>query len=78
VNVVVAPDPGPVLDIVQGLDGVPDYDELRAGATEAEVLRIRVLVLLFRRSFEDLKAAKRAAGKTREKADLEDLDATGR
>jgi predicted nucleotidyltransferase len=49
-------------------------DELRAGATEAEVLGIRVLVC----SFEDLKAMKRAAGRTRDKADLEDLDATGR
>lgn len=26
------------LDVVQGLDGVPTYDELRVGATEAEVL----------------------------------------
>jgi predicted nucleotidyltransferase len=61
------------LDVVQGLDGVPTYDELRAEATEAEVLGIRVLVC----SFEDLKAMKRAAGRTRDKADLEDLDATG-
>lgn len=62
------------LDIVQGLDGVPSYDELRAEATEAEVLGTRVLVC----SFEDLKAMKRAAGRTRDKADLEDLDAAGR
>jgi hypothetical protein len=61
------------LDVVQGLDGVPTYDELRTGATEAEVLGIRVLVC----SFEDLKTMKRAAGRTRDKADLEDLDATG-
>lgn len=61
------------LDVVQGLDGVPTYDELRAGATEAEVLGIRVLVC----SLEDLKAMKRAAGRTRDQADLEDLDATG-
>jgi predicted nucleotidyltransferase len=61
------------LDVVQGLDGVPTYDKLRAGATEAEVLGIGVLVC----SFEDLKAMKRAAGRTRDKADLEDLDATG-
>lgn len=60
------------LDVVQGLDGVPTYDELRAGATEAKVLGIRVLVC----SLEDLKAMKRAAGRTRDKADLEDLDAT--
>jgi predicted nucleotidyltransferase len=62
------------LDIVQGLDGVPSYDELHAGATEAEVLGTRVLVC----SLEDLKAMKRTAGRARDKADLEDLDATGR
>jgi predicted nucleotidyltransferase len=62
------------LDVVQGLDGVPSYAELRVGATEAEVLGIKVLIC----SFEDLKAMKRAAGRTRDKADLEDLDATGR
>lgn len=61
------------LDVVQGLDGVPSYNELRAGATEAEVLGIRVLVC----SLEDLKAMKRAAGRTRDKADLEDLEAAG-
>ncbi len=61
------------LDVVQGLDGVPTYDELRAGATDAELLGIRVLVC----SFEDLKAMKRAAGRTRDQADLEDLEATG-
>ena len=61
------------LDVVQGLDGVPTYDELRAGATEAEVLGIKVLVC----SVEDLKAMKQAAGRTRDKADLEDLDAAG-
>jgi predicted nucleotidyltransferase len=62
------------LDIVQGLDGVPNYDELRAEAAEAEVLGTRVLIC----SFEDLKAMKRAAGRTRDKADLEDLDAASR
>jgi predicted nucleotidyltransferase len=61
------------LDVVQGLDGVPIYDELRAGATEADVLGIKVLVC----SVEDLRAMKRAAGRTRDQADLEDLDATG-
>jgi predicted nucleotidyltransferase len=61
------------LDVVQGLDGVPTYNELRARATEAEVLGIRVFVC----SLEDLRAMKRAAGRTRDQADLEDLDATG-
>ena len=61
------------LDVVQGLDGVPPFDELRARATEAEVLGIKVLVC----SVEDLRAMKRAAGRTRDQADLEDLDAAG-
>lgn len=51
------------LDVVQGLDGVPSYDELRARATEADVLGTRVFVC----SVEDLRALKRAAGRTRDK-----------
>ncbi len=62
------------LDIVQGLDGVPTYDELHARSTEAEILGIEVAVC----SIEDLKAMKSAAGRTRDLADLEDLDAAGR
>jgi len=61
------------LDVVQGLDGVPSYDELRARSTDAEVLGIRVAVC----SIEDLKAMKQAAGRTRDLADLEDLDTAG-
>jgi predicted nucleotidyltransferase len=61
------------LDIVQGLDGVPAYEELQARATETEVLGVRVAVC----SVEDLKAMKKAAGRTRDLADLEDLDAAG-
>lgn len=61
------------LDVVQGLDGVPAYDALRARATEAEILGIKVSVC----SVEDLRAMKRAAGRTRDQADLEDLDAAG-
>ena len=61
------------LDVVQGLDGVPAYDELRARAAEAEVLGIRVLVC----SVEDLRTMKQAAGRTRDQADLEDLEAAG-
>jgi len=52
------------LDIVQGL---------HARATETEVLGVRVAVC----SVEDLKAMKQAAGRTRDLADLEDLDAAG-
>lgn len=61
------------LDVVHGLDGVPPYEELRARATEADVLGVTVAVC----SLEDLKAMKRAAGRTRDLADLEDLEAAG-
>jgi predicted nucleotidyltransferase len=59
------------LDVVQGLDGVPSYDDLRARATETEVLGVPVTVC----SLDDLKAMKQAAGRTRDQADLEDLEA---
>lgn len=58
------------LDVVQGLEGVPPYEELRARASEAEVLGVSVAVC----SVEDLRAMKRAAGRTRDLADLEDLE----
>jgi len=58
------------LDIVQGLDGVPGYGELNSRASEAEVLGVAVAVC----SIDDLKAMKRAAGRTRDLADLEDLE----
>ncbi|HVY77549.1 MAG TPA: nucleotidyltransferase [Solirubrobacterales bacterium] len=58
------------LDVVQGLDGVPTYDELRSRATQADLLGVTVLIT----SIEDLKAMKRAAGRTRDLADLEDLE----
>ena len=61
------------LDVVQGLDGVPSYADLRPQASEAEILGVTVAVC----SLEDLKAMKRAAGRTRDLADLEDLDAAG-
>jgi predicted nucleotidyltransferase len=59
------------LDIVQGLEGVPGYSELRARASQAEVLGIKVAVC----SSEDLRAMKRAAGRPRDLVDLEDLEA---
>lgn len=59
------------LDVVQGLDGVPGYEELRPRASEAEILGVTVAVC----SVDDLKAMKRAAGRTRDLADLEDLEA---
>lgn len=61
------------LDVVQGLDGIPGYEELSSRATEAEILGVTVAVC----SIEDLKAMKRAAGRTRDLADLEDLEAAG-
>jgi predicted nucleotidyltransferase len=59
------------LDIVQGLEGVPSFNELHSRANKAEVLGVDVAVC----SVEDLRAMKRAAGRTRDLADLEDLDA---
>lgn len=59
------------LDVVQGLDGVPSYEELHSRASEAEILGVTVAVC----SIEDLKAMKRTAGRTRDLADLEDLEA---
>jgi predicted nucleotidyltransferase len=61
------------LDVVQGLEGVPAYEELRSRAGEAEVLGVMVAVC----STDDLRAMKRAAGRSRDLADLEDLDAAG-
>jgi predicted nucleotidyltransferase len=59
------------LDVVQGLDGVPSYRELHVRATQAEILGVSVEVC----SMDDLKAMKRAAARTRDFADLEDLEA---
>jgi predicted nucleotidyltransferase len=59
------------LDIVQGLDGILSYQELQPRAARAEILGVTVSVC----SIEDLKAMKRAAGRTRDLADLEDLEA---
>lgn len=61
------------LDVVQGLDGVPGFAELRSRAAEAEILGSTVWVC----SRDDLKAMKRTAGRTRDLADIEDLDAAG-
>lgn len=62
------------LDVVQGLEGVPSYEELRSRASEAEILGVSVAVC----SIEDLREMKRAAGRTRDLADLEDLDAASK
>jgi predicted nucleotidyltransferase len=59
------------LDVVQGLDGVPDFEELRSRAVEAEILGSTVWVC----SRNDLREMKQAAGRIRDLADIEDLDA---
>ncbi len=59
------------LDIVQGLEGVLPYEQLRSRASEAEVLGVSVAVC----SAEDLRAMKRAAGRGQDLIDLENLDA---
>lgn len=61
-----------LLDVVQGLDGVPSYEELRASAVETEILGVRVAVC----SIGALRKMKQAAGRPRDHVDLEDLAAT--
>lgn len=60
-----------LLDVVQGLSGVPSYDELRPTAIETEILGVRVPIC----SIDALKRMKQAAGRPRDSVDLEDLDA---
>jgi predicted nucleotidyltransferase len=59
------------LDVVQGLAGVPSFHELRERAERVEIAGVDVSVC----SLDDLLAMKRAAGRTRDRADLEDLEA---
>jgi predicted nucleotidyltransferase len=61
-----------LLDVVQGLDGVPSFSELRKSAVNAEILGVEVAVC----SLDSLREMKRAAGRPRDHVDLEDLDAT--
>lgn len=58
------------LDVVQGLPGVPPYGELHERAARTSVLGVEVSVC----SRDDLRSMKRAAGRKRDLADLEDLD----
>jgi predicted nucleotidyltransferase len=62
-----------LLDVVQGLDGVPPYEELRTSAIETEILGVKVSVC----SIDALRQMKRSAGRPRDHVDLEDLAATG-
>jgi hypothetical protein len=59
------------LDVVQGLEGVPPYDELRAGAVDVEIAGVTVAIC----SLEHLRAMKRATARPRDLVDLDDLDA---
>jgi hypothetical protein len=58
------------LNVVQGYPGVPPYAELRARAVEVEAMTGTVAVC----SLEDLRAMKRAAGRTRDLIDLQGLE----
>lgn len=59
------------LDVVQGLDGVLAYTELRQRAIDVEMADVAIPIC----SLDDLRAMKRAAGRPRDLVDLEDLDA---
>lgn len=59
------------LDVVQGLEGVPPYGELRTEAVEVEIGKSTIAIC----SLEHLRAMKRAAGRPRDSVDLDDLDA---
>ncbi|HEV7944029.1 MAG TPA: hypothetical protein VGP17_14665 [Solirubrobacteraceae bacterium] len=59
------------LDVVQGLDGVLAYAELRERAIDVEMANVLIPIC----SIEHLRAMKRAAGRPRDLVDLDDLDA---
>jgi hypothetical protein len=59
------------LDVVQGLEGVLPYAELRAGAIDVEMSDVTIAIC----ALEHLRAMKRAAGRPRDLVDLDDLDA---
>jgi len=63
-----------LLDVVQGLDGVPSYAELHASAVDTEILGVTVSVC----SIDALRQMKKVADRPRDRVDLEDLDTTGR
>lgn len=58
------------LDVVQGLEGVPPYDELRAKAIDVEMADVTIAIC----ALEHLRGMKRAAGRPRDLVDLDDLD----
>jgi hypothetical protein len=59
------------LDVVQGLEGVLPYAELRAEAIDVEMAGVTITIC----ALEHLRMMKRAAGRPRDLVDLDDLDA---
>lgn len=59
------------LDVVQGLQGVLSYAELRAEAIDVEIAGVTIAIC----ALEHLRAMKKAAGRPRDLVDLDDLDA---
>jgi hypothetical protein len=59
------------LDVVQGLEGVLPYAELRSQAIDVEMGDLTIAIC----ALEHLRAMKRAAGRPRDLVDLDDLDA---
>lgn len=59
------------LDVVQGLEGVLPYVELRARAVAVEMADVTVAIC----ALADLRTMKRAAGRPRDLVDLDDLAA---
>jgi hypothetical protein len=59
------------LDVIQGLDGVPAFADLRARATDVELSGVTIAIC----ALGDLRRMKRAAGRPRDLVDLDELDA---
>jgi len=59
------------LDVVQGLEGVPIYADLRRRAIDVELSGVTIAIC----ALEDLRRMKRAAGRPRDLVDLDELDA---
>jgi hypothetical protein len=59
------------LDVVQGLEGVPSYVELRMRAIDVELSGVTIAIC----ALEDLRSMKRAAGRPGDLVDLDELDA---
>jgi hypothetical protein len=59
------------LDVVQGLDGIPPYPELRAEAIDVDLGDVTIAIC----ALDHLRAMKQAAGRPRDLVDLDDLEA---